>query len=215
MPSLVSFPGFPSPRFRLARISVILLLPYLLAGACSDRGKVDQGRAIEFDKVKGTVTLIRDASPDPKKPNYSILPPAIYTIPSNPEEMGPEPKAGYRMKLDAEKKEIIVFDPTAQGFRTIKYDLVEQKEGVSRENILVVDGDSGKPKTFPIVDRSRKTITIYSPRQRLLTTFAVADEYLALPDKTWEAGDEVRIYFKKQGEALRLMNVSKTDIFQK
>ncbi len=212
----VLFRGFTPALLHLPWVLLILLLPGVFTVVCSSEpGKVDQGRVIEFDKANGTVTLIRDASPNPKKPDYSILPPATYAVPTTREEMGPEPKAGYRMRLDIEKREITVFDPLAQGFKTIRYDLVEQKEGISKENSLVFDKDSGRPKTFPVIDRSRKTITIYSARQRLLTTFAVGDEYLALPGKTWEAGDEVRIYYKRHGEARRLMNISKTDIFQK
>ncbi len=56
-------------------------------------------------------------------------------------------------------------------------------------------------KKFPQVDKAKKAITIYSGRQKLLTTFSVPDEYLSLPDNTWEAGDEVRIYYKEPGKA--------------
>ena len=42
-------------------------------------------------------------------------------------------------------------------------------------------------------------------------------EYLELPPSTWEAGDECRIYYKENAkhQALRFMNVSKTNIFKK
>ena len=36
-----------------------------------------------------------------------------------------------------------------------------------------------------------------------------------MPDRTWEAGDEIRIYSKEKGKAVRLMNISKTDIYRK
>ena len=48
-------------------------------------------------------------------------------------------------------------------------------------------------------------MTIYSRRKKILLTFAVPDEYLALPDDTWKSGDEVRYYYKQPGQALRLM----------
>jgi hypothetical protein len=48
-----------------------------------------------------------------------------------------------------------------------------------------------------------------------LTTFSVPDEYFALPVGAWDAGDEVRIYYKEAGKARRLMNITKTDIFKK
>ena len=72
-----------------------------------------------------------------------------------------------------------------------------------------------KGKKFPMVDKEKKAITLYSKRQKLLTTFSVPDEYFALPDSAWDAGDEVRIYYKEDGKAARLMNISKTDIFKK
>jgi hypothetical protein len=61
----------------------------------------------------------------------------------------------------------------------------------------------------------KKAITIYSGRQKILVTFSVPDEYLALPDDAWEAGDEVRVYYKEPGKALRYLNISKTHIFKK
>ena len=70
-------------------------------------------------------------------------------------------------------------------------------------------------KKFPIVDKDKKAITVYSGRQKLLVTFSVPEEYLALPANTWEAGDEVRIYYKEPGKAARFMNITKTDIFKK
>jgi len=48
-----------------------------------------------------------------------------------------------------------------------------------------------------------------------LTTFSLPDEYFGLPDSTWDAGDEVRVYYKLEGKAARFMNISKTDIYKK
>ncbi len=66
-----------------------------------------------------------------------------------------------------------------------------------------------------MVDREKKTITIYSGRQKTYTVFSLPDEYFAYPDSTWDAGDEVRVYNKEAGKSLRLMNISKTDIFRR
>jgi hypothetical protein len=192
----------------------VLLLAALLAG-CQQMGRVDQGRVIEFNKEKGTVTMIRDASPNPDKPDYSHLPPVTYQIPKDPAEMGPDPKPGKRMKLDANNREIVIYVPALNNFAKINYTLVDQKENVGPEDPLVFDNVSGKAKTFPVVDQYRKTISIYSKRQKNLTTFSVPDEYFALPPDTWDSGDDVRIYYKEEGKASRLMNVSKTDIFKK
>ncbi len=190
-------------------LTLLVILPLVLAYGCGELGKVDQGRVIAFDKDKGLVTLIRDMKADPKSPDYSHLPPMVYEIPKVFEEMGPDPKAGLRMKLDAKAKQIIIFDPASQNFKKIDYTLIEQKEGVDSGDALVKD------KKFPMVDKEKKAITLYSKRQKLLTTFSVPDEYFALPTSAWDAGDEVRIYFKETGKALRLMNISKTDIFKK
>ncbi len=193
----------------LCRLTTITLLPLALLAACGELGKVDQGRVIEYDKAKGLVTLIQDKKAEPGAPDYNTLPPHTYTVPADPREMGPEPKAGKRMKLDADKREIVIFDTASQNFKTIKFDLVDKKAGVSKDDPLVAG------KTFPIIDRDKRTITVYSGRQKLLLVFTVPDEYFALPPDTWEAGDEVRIYYKEPGKALRLMNITKTDIFKK
>jgi hypothetical protein len=59
-----------------------------------DFGKVDQGRAVSYDKDKHMVTIIRDKKIDTQNPDYSYLPPLTYVLPTDPIETGPEPKAG-------------------------------------------------------------------------------------------------------------------------
>ncbi len=191
----------------------LVVLPVLAAFGCGKLGKVDQGRVIQFDKAKWTVTLIRDKKADAQNPDYSYLPPITYALPTDAKEMGPEPKAGLRIKLDTKNNEIVIFDPKAQNFKTIKYTLVDQKEKIAKDNPLVFENDN--PKKFPVFDREKKTITIYSKRQQILTTLTLPEEYFALPDYTWDAGDEVRIYYKEEGKARRFMNITKTDIFKK
>jgi hypothetical protein len=190
-------------------LGFLWLLAAGLLWGCGELGKVDQGRVIAFDKAKGIVTLIQDKKAEPGNPDYNTLPPHSYTIPADPNEMGPEPKAGKRMKLDAKAKAITIFDDVTQSFKMIPYTLIDQREGVERSNPMVAG------KKFPIVDKEKRTITEYSGRQRLLVTFSVPDEYFNLPPEVWEAGDEVRIYYKEPGKALRLMNITRTDIFKK
>ena len=203
-------------RKLLLAIACLLVPAFLLTGCGQDFGKVDQGRTVAFDKDKKTVTFIRDTNTDASKaPNYNGLPPATYAIPADPKEMGPEPKAGGRMKIDTKKNQIVIFDPTAQAFKTIDYKLIEQKENVERNDPLVYDKAAEKAKPNPVVNREKKTITIYSGRQKTYTVFTVPDEYFALPDNTWDAGDEVRVYYKDAGKSLRLMNISKTDIYRR
>lgn len=186
-----------------------VILPLALMAGCGEYGKVDQGRVVKFDKDKQLCTLIRDAKADPQNPEYAHLPPAVYALPTDPNEAGAEPKAGLRMKLDTQKRQIVIFDTSAQEFKTIDYTLIDQKEKVDKSDPLVLD------KKFPAVDRDKKTISIYSKRQMILTTFSLPDEYFALPDQTWDAGDEVRIYYKQEGKAQRFMNITRTDIYKK
>jgi len=175
---------------------------------CGELGKVDQGRVIAFDKEKETVTFINDVKHDPANPDYSGAP-MTFSLPTDPADRGEDPKAGKRMKLDAKTREIVIYDTGTQSMKKITYTLIDQKEGVAKDDPLV------KGKKFPLVEKDKKAITIYSGRQKLLTTFSLPEEYFALPDNTWEAGDEVRVYYKETGKALRFMNITRTDIFKK
>lgn len=194
---------------------LVMMVFFATLVGCGELGKVDQGRVVAYDKEKGLVTLIRDAKHEVQNPDYSHLPPVTYEIPKNPNEMGPEPKAGQRMKLDVKRKQIVIYDPTMKNFKTIDIQPIDEQDNIGKNHPLVTDPETGKPKKFPIVDRNKKQITIYSARQKILETFSVPDEYFSLPDSTWDAGDEVRIYYKEEGKALRLMNISKTDIYKK
>lgn len=189
--------------------NLVVALPLVALFGCVDTGKVDQGRVVAFDKDKREVTLIRDKKIDALNPDYSYLPPLTYALPSDPDETGPLPKAGGRMKLDADKNQIVVFDAKTANFRTIDFKPIEKKTGVERRDPLV------EGRKFPIVDKEKRTVTIYSSRQKILETISLPEEYFALPESTWEAGDEVRIYYKEEGKSLRFMNISQTDIFKK
>ncbi len=82
---------------------LLAALPVVFLAGCVDYGKVDQGRTVAVDKDKKTVTIIRDKANDTNKPDYNYLPALTYSFPPVSAEMGPEPKAGLRMKLDADK----------------------------------------------------------------------------------------------------------------
>ena len=194
-------------------LCLALLLALVLG--CQPMGKVDQGRVVDFNKDTNTLTMVRDISPDPATPDYSFLPPVTYVLPKDPNESGAEPKPGKRMKLDTKNRQIVIYVPNVQNFATINYTLVEQKENVQANDPLVYDEAEGKAKKFPAIDKTRKTISIYSKRQAILTIFSVPDEYFMLPVDTWDNGDEARIYYKEAGKAARYMNITKTDIFKK
>jgi hypothetical protein len=119
------------------------------------------------------------------------------------------------MKLDTRNNQIVIYDPEAGKLETIPYTLIDQKENVGKEDPLVFDESLKKAKRFPVVDKENKTITVFSSRQKILTTFSLPEMYFRLPQNTWDAGDEARIYYKEDGKALRFMNVTKTDIYKK
>jgi hypothetical protein len=194
-------------RLWLFVLPLMLVAPLLIG--CTELGQVDQGRVVAYDKAKKVVTIIQDKKAEPGKPDYNTLPPHVYTMPADPEEIGAEPKAGKRMKLDDQEKIITIFDSASQDFKKIPITILDEKKNINRDNPLVKD------QKFPQVDREKKKITVYSGRQKILMTFTVPDEYFSLPEDTWEAGDEVRIYYHKPGVAQRFMNISKTDIFKK
>jgi hypothetical protein len=194
---------------------LLAALPLFMLIACVDQGKVDQGRVVKFDKEKRTVTIIRDKKIDTLNPDYSYLPPLTYNLPVDPAEMGPEPKAAGRMKLDTKAKQVTLYDPQQQNFRVIDVQITDLMENIDKNNPLVYDQAEKKAKKFPVIDKAKKTVTIYSGRQKMLCTVQVPEEFIALPEASWDAGDECRIYYKEEGKALRFMNISKTDIFKK
>jgi len=182
--------------------------PVLFTLGCSDYGKVDQGRVIAFDKQNGLVTVIRDSAGTTNKPKYDVLPPITVKVTTDPDEMGPHPAAGKRLLFDTDGKKLVVFDAVAGSIKTITYTPLMEASNVAKDDVRV------KGVQFPIVDRQNKAITIYSSRDRKLVKFTLADEYFALPDDTWKAGDDVRYYYKQPGQALRMMNVSATDVMK-
>ncbi len=182
---------------------------------CDEYGKVDQGRVIAFDKDKQTVTVIEDKNMDSQNPDYAILPPHTYTMPTDPAERGADPKIGLRMKIDADTKIIKIFNPSTKVIEDLPITIIDAQKDIAKDHPLVFDKGANAAKKFPVVDKDKKAITIYSGRQKLLVTFSVPEEYFSFPDYTWDAGDEVRIYWKEKGKAIRFMNISKTDIFKK
>ncbi len=182
------------------RTIALLSAQLILFPCCAGLGKVEQGRAVSYDPKSRQVVLIRDSRGGLGKPLYNVLPPLTVQAPDDPEEMGPEPRAGKLMRLDTNTHEIVIFDTAAGGFRTISYAPLE-------ENRTAV-----QPAELPKMDRTRKTITIYSAEERLAITFRASEELLSMPVDTFRFGDEIRYYYKDPGKALRLMNVSMTDL---
>lgn len=182
----------------------VALIPF---AGCGGLGQVNQGRVVEYQKAKGLITLIQDSNyRDPAHPRFDVLPPVTVRTPEDPHEMGPEPEAGKLLLLDCEQRRAVIFDSTTQSLQSVAIMPVAEHGGVRPSDPRV------SKARFPIVDRANRTITVYLPRDRKLVVFTVAGQYGGLPDDTWKIGDEVRYYYKDPGRALRLMNVSKTDL---
>lgn len=190
------------------------LIPFLTAGialaftpGCGEFGQVDQGQVIEYDAQAGAVTLIRDSNyKNPRRPRFDVIPPVTVRVPVDPKEMGPPPEAGRLLDIDIQQKKLVFYDAAAGALRTLNYEPIEEHERVAGNDPRV------RGTAFPIIDREKAIVTLYSQRQRLLVTARIPPQYLALPDEVWKAGDEVRYYYKDPGQALRMMNVTKTDL---
>jgi hypothetical protein len=174
------------------------IIPLALACGCDVSGRVEQGRVVAYDRKTELVTLIPESAPGDAAPG--VLPPVTVKTPADPDEMGPAPVPGNLMRVDTARHLLTVFDPAAQAFRTIPYTPLAERRDVA------------KAPSAPPVDRARKTITVYSPEQHLLVTFPASDDLLALPDDTWQPGDLVRYYYRQPRQALRFMNVTRTDL---
>lgn len=194
-------------KIRSLLLSLVLALSFALA-ACNFDGGVEQGRCVGYDQAANTVTLVVDTTLDSKNPHYSG---GVHTfkLPTNPLDMGPVPVAGGRLMLEIDKGMVLYYDPQDQKVKEMPVQYVEVKKGV--------DAKAVADKKFPIVDKGACTVTVYSPRLKSLVTFKVPQDAIDLPAYTWIAGDEVRIAFRNEnkGQAIRFMNVSKTDIFKR
>ena len=160
-------------RLWLIVLPIMLIAPLLIG--CGELGQVDQGRVVAYDKDKKQVTIIQDKKAEPGKPDYNTLPPHVYTMPTDPAEIGAEPKAGKRMNLDTKTNTITIFDAAAKDFKKIPITVLDEKKDVSRDNPLVKD------QKFPLVDKDKKKITVYSGRQKILLTFTVPEENFTPP----------------------------------
>ena len=180
----------------------------LFLSACDFDGGVEQGRCVAFNPETKQLTMVEDTSLDQHNPHYSgkVF---TFTLPPEERDMGPAPETGDLLQLDPDKGKLLWYDPSTGSVQemTVNYTAVEKNVGPKSDKL--------KGKKFPIIDKDNRTITVYSPRLEELVTFQVGEDAINLPENTWKAGDEVRIAYRKEnkGQAIRIMNVSKTNIF--
>jgi len=140
------------------------------------------GRCVAFDKEKNTITIIKDAANDKANPNFQ-LPPLSFELPA-----GTEPrKFGKRIKLDTKENKLKDYDDPSSSFKSIDFTPVEKIDAVEPEDARVAN------KKFPAIDKEKKTVTLYSKRQKILTIISVPDSALALPEKTYDSGDDLKL----------------------
>ena len=203
----------------VSRIFTLLALACLALAGCGDFGKIEQGRVVAYDKDKKVVTFLPNSEINPQKPPKYAAPPLVFAIPSDPEEMGREPKGGLlRVSINVEKKIISMYNPQTKAIEDLSFELVENHTGVNvrRQHPLVYDATARKPRVFPQSDAAKKTVTAYSARQQQLTVMKFSDaDFARYQGDQWAAGDEIRIYYKQPGKAHRLMNVTQTDIMRR
>jgi hypothetical protein len=188
-----------------------LLASTLALAACTSETGVEQGRCVAFDPAAKTVTLIADTVRDDRsRTDYSgaVI---TYKLPVESSEMGPVPTVGGRLMVNVEKSNVLVFDPVGKKPKEIAVEFTEVEKNIERNNPKVAG------KTFPVIDKEKQTVTIYSARQNTLTTFKPPQAALELPADVWVPGDEVRVVFRAadKTQATRVMNVSKTNIFRR
>ncbi len=182
---------------------ILALAAVLLAAGCGDFGTVEQGLVVAA--TGDQLTLILDSDPG-GAPVYDRLPPVTVRVPQDPSQMGPAPSAGGLIQLDTAAGKVTVFVAASQKLETIPVEVLERQGDVYPDSPAVAEAH------VPVIDKAAKTVKLYSPRTREMVTLSVPEQYLDLSAETWTAGDEVRYYFKDPGQALRMMNVSDTEI---
>jgi hypothetical protein len=200
---------------------LLVLLACLMLAGCGEYGKVEQGTVMIAGKDK--VTIIVDNNMDPKKPaDYtSKIELHEWVLPPVGDERGAEANAGLCLHLDVAKKVITMYNPREKKIEKLSFEVINDitrgirlnRRNEVLHNVKVIRAAAD----FPVVDEANKTVQLFYRRlegnQSRLTTIKLADaDFAKFQKKEWGAGDEVRIYFKEPGKALRFMNITKTDI---
>lgn len=191
-------------------LSLTLALSFALLTACDFDGGVEQGRCVAFDPAAKTLTIVVDVNHDQFNPDYSG---GVHTFKLPPEarDMGPAPEVGGRLMINLEKSELVIYDPASKSVKAVHVDFTDVEKNIKSSHPKVAG------KAFPIIDKEQGTITVYSARLNALATFKAPPALLDLPAYVWTAGNEMRIAYRNsdKGQAIRIMNVTKTNIFKK
>ena len=195
---------------RMRNVILTLVLALSLGLTACEFGQVEQGRCVAFNPETKTLLVVLDVNHDQLNPHYSG---GIheYTLPADPSEIGPLPVPGGRVMFDLEKSTVTIFNPETKALEVLNVNFTDVEKGIKRTHPKV------HGKTFPIIDKDKMSVTESSARLQALVTFTIPADKIDLPPATWEAGDEVRMYYKENAkhQALRFMNITRTNIFKK
>jgi hypothetical protein len=189
---------------------MLLALSFALSACDYTGGGVEQGRAIAFESGK-KMTVVLDTSTVRNKPVYNgkIV---TYKVPTESMDMGPAPVCGRLLAVNPDKKTVSIYDSASVSVKEILVEFTDVQKDIDDRHPLVAG------KIFPMIDREKQTVTVYAPPLRSILTFnpGVA---IFMPAEAWKFGDEMRIAFRNRNaeetQAIRIMNVSKTNIFRR
>ena len=212
----------------LPMLLVLLVLPL---AACGDYGDVRQGRVVKYDTSQSppVAWFVSDRWTYSGNPEQDLKSIYAFHIPENQREMGRIPEVGEMAYLNVDERYIVLFDDSTMEFTRIGIEVLAHDENVHvrEQHHRVWDptlGRRGGAKTFPIIDEQASTIEIFFQRMNTWTKIKVNEDILNMYNdpKYWRSGDEIRVYYRqgpqgsgtlqRAGRALRLMNVTHTDI---
>jgi hypothetical protein len=164
------------------------------------------GRAVAYDKDNKKITIIEDKLgwTNPARPEFTVLPAKEFILPEDPGPMSP--KVGGRLRIDLEIKEIIIYNPVAKTIDAFAVEIVDRKDNIAPDDDMV------KGKTFPVAKKETSEVTIYSPRQKNVSTIKVPAKYMEmnLPPHVWDNADDVKITYNDPGKATGFVNITKS-----
>ena len=176
----------------MSNLMKLLLAAVLCLGLATPAlGADTYGRVVAYDKDSKKMTFIEDSLgwSNPKRPEFTVLPAKEVVLAEDPGDMAP--KAGGRLRIDLEKKEIIIYNGQTKTIDTFAVEVVSNQGDVEPGNPLLLA--DGKEKKFPMVDKAKCEVTIYSKRQKSLSTIKVPRKYMELPDSVWDDGHNVKL----------------------
>ena len=197
-------------KIRNLMLMLAMAFSVALLTGCNFDGGVEQGRCVAFDATAKTLTIVVDVTHDQFNPHYSGGT-HTFKLPVESKDMGPSPSVGGRLMIDLVKNTVLIYDQKTSSVRELAVQFTDVEKNVGSNHPKV------KGKTFPIIDKEQQTVTVYSGRQKSLITFKIPAEAQDYPAYVWTAGDEMRIAYRNadKAQAMRIMNVSKTNIFKK